>query len=117
MRKHTRTSAPTAAPTPVAAYKALLRDILDRRPSGMRARIADALGRHKSFVSQLTNPIYPVPIPARHLPVIFELCHLSPEEQHSFLGAYERAHPARGPSGERTKREPQPRKKTLTVEI
>jgi len=78
---------------PIAAYKTILRDAIDRRPAGMRARIADALGKHKSFVSQLSNPIYPMPVPARHIETIFEICHFSPEERRAFLKAYERAHP------------------------
>lgn len=81
---------------PIAAYKAILRDAIDRRPAGMRARIADALGKHKSFVSQLSNPIYPMPIPARHIETIFEICHFSPEERRAFMKAYERAHPHAG---------------------
>jgi hypothetical protein len=78
---------------PIAAYKAILRDAIDRRPAGMRARIADALGKHKSFVSQLSNPIYPMPVPARHIETIFEICHFSAEERRAFMKAYERAHP------------------------
>ena len=78
---------------PIAAYKTILRDAIDRRPAGMRARIAVALGKHKSFVSQLSNPIYPMPVPARHIETIFEVCHFSPEERRAFLKAYERAHP------------------------
>jgi hypothetical protein len=80
---------------PIAAYKAILRDCIDRRPAGMRTRIADALGKHKSFVSQLTNPVYPMPIPARHVETIIEICHLSAEERRAFLKAYARAHPER----------------------
>jgi hypothetical protein len=82
---------------PIATYKAILRDAIDRRPAGMRARIALALGKHKSFVSQLTNPIYPMPLPARHVETIFEICHFSPEERRAFLKAYERAHPKASP--------------------
>jgi len=82
---------------PIAAYKTILRDAIDRRPAGMRTRIADALGKHKSFVSQLTNPVYPMPIPARHIETIFEICHFSPEERRAFLKAYARAHPERRP--------------------
>ncbi len=80
---------------PVAIYKALLRDLIDRRPSGTRQRIAVALGKHKSFVSQITNPAYAVPVPAKHLATIFELCHFSQDERISFLEAYGRAHPGR----------------------
>ena len=80
---------------PVTAYKTLLRDMIDLRPSGTRQRIALALGKNKSFVSQITNPAYGVPVPAKHLTTIFELCHFSPEERRHFLQAYQRAHPGR----------------------
>jgi hypothetical protein len=83
--------------SPIAAYKTILRDCIDRRPAGMRARIATALGKHKSFVSQLSNPIYPMPVPARHIETIFDICHFSPEERRTFLKAYERAHPGARP--------------------
>jgi hypothetical protein len=79
----------------VRAYKRLLQAYLDRRPSGTRQKIASALGKHKSFVSQITNPTYPAPVPARHLGTIFEICHLSPEERATFLAAYRAAHPRR----------------------
>lgn len=79
----------------VAGYKRLLQSYLDRRPSGMRLKIATAIGKHKSFVSQITNPAYPVPIPARHLEAIFSICHFSPEERETFLTAYRAAHPLR----------------------
>jgi hypothetical protein len=78
----------------VAAYKRLLQVYLDRRPSGMRLKIAKAIGKHRSFVSQITNPAYSIPIPARHLETIFRICHFSPEERKSFLAAYAAAHPS-----------------------
>ena len=81
--------------TSVEAYKALLRNVLDRRPSGTRQRLANALGKNRSFVSQISNPAYPVPIPAPHLDVIFEICHFSPQEKSAFLDAFHRAHPNR----------------------
>ena len=77
----------------IAAYKRLLKASLDRRPSGTRQRLAAALGTHKSFVSQITNPNYRVPLPAQHVPTIFRICHFSPEEQLAFLQAYRLAHP------------------------
>jgi hypothetical protein len=80
---------------PVAAYKALLRDIIDHRPSGTRQKIAEALGKHKSFVSQIANPSYAVPVPAKHLSTIFEICHFSQEERRQFIEAYLLAHPGR----------------------
>ena len=77
----------------IAAYKELLREFIDRRPSGLRGRLARALGKHKSFISQITNPAYDVPIPAGDLPVLFEVCHLTPDERRRFLDLYEKAHP------------------------
>ena len=82
----------------VRAYKRLLQTCLDRRPSGTRQKIALALGKHKSFVSQITNPAYAAPVPARHLGTIFEICHFSPEERATFLAAYRVAHPRRAQS-------------------
>jgi hypothetical protein len=79
----------------VEAYKTLLRNVLDRRPSGTRQRLANALGKNRSFVSQISNPSYPVPIPAPHLDAIFEICHFSPGEKATFLEAFNRAHPNR----------------------
>jgi hypothetical protein len=77
----------------VAAYKAILRSYIDMRPSGIRQRIADVLGTHKSFVSLITNPADSTPIPARHLSAIAEVCHLSDRERTAFLAAYAAAHP------------------------
>lgn len=83
------------APSPVAAYKRLLADVIARRPSGTRQRLAAALGKNRSFVSQITNPSYAVPIPSAHLDIIFEVCHFSLEERKNFLEAYLAAHPNR----------------------
>jgi hypothetical protein len=85
---------PQASPA-VAAYKQILSDVLDRRPSGTRQRLAAALGKNRSFVSQITNPSYAVPIPAAHLDLIFEVCHFSLEERKNFISAYLLAHPNR----------------------
>jgi hypothetical protein len=82
-----------SAPDPIAEYKALLRLYLDRRPSGTRQRLAEAFGTHKSFISQVTNPAYRVPLPAQHIPALFKVCHFSPEEQRVFMESYARAHP------------------------
>ena len=81
--------------TGVSAYKAILQRVLDNRPSGTRLRLAGALGKNRSFVSQITNPAYLVPIPARHVDVILEECSLSPAEREAFLKAYGEAHPGR----------------------
>ncbi len=77
----------------IAEYKALLRRYIDRRPSGTRQKLAEAFGTHKSFISQITNPAYRVPLPAQHIPALFKVCHLGPQEQRSFLDVYARAHP------------------------
>jgi hypothetical protein len=79
----------------VADYKLMLRRVLDNRPSGTRLKLAAALGKNRSFVSQITNPAYPVPIPAKHVAIIFEVCHLSGSERAAFIEAYGRAHPGR----------------------
>jgi hypothetical protein len=79
----------------IATYKALLRQALDNRPSGTRLKLAAALGTNRSFISQITNPGYPIPIPVQHLDVIFEVCHLAPAEKAAFLEAYQAAHPGR----------------------
>ena len=79
----------------VTAYKSILREVLERRPSGMRRRLAEALGRNPSFVSQIANPTYPTPIPAAHVETILEICHFSATERARFVGAYEVAHPQR----------------------
>jgi len=79
----------------VAAYKRVLQQALDNRPSGMRQRLAEALGKNRSFISQISNPVYPTPIPAQHVESIFEICHFSPRERQQFLAAYQQAHPRR----------------------
>jgi hypothetical protein len=89
-------SLPTAARTEaVGVYKRILRGVLDQRPSGTRQRLAAALGKNRSFVTQISNPAYLVPVPVQHLPIIFEVCHFSPHEREAFLEAYRAAHPRR----------------------
>jgi len=70
----------------IAAYKRILQDVLNRRPSGMRQRLAEALGKNRSFITQISNPAYQTPIPVQHLHRIIEICHLH---------AYNQAHPRR----------------------
>jgi hypothetical protein len=84
----------------VAEYKRLLQTLCDNRPSGTRARLAVALGANRSFVSQLVNPAYAMPIPAQHLETIFEVCHFSPADRAEFLTVYDNAHPGRRETGE-----------------
>lgn len=86
---------PFAAATPLAEYKAILRAVIDSRPSGTRQRLAEAIGKNRSFISQIVNPAYATPIPLQHLETIFHICHFSPHEQQAFLTAYRAAHPGR----------------------
>jgi hypothetical protein len=79
----------------VAAYKRIFKEVLDKTPSGMRLRLAHAMGKNRSFVSQISNPAYPVPIPVQHLNTIFDVCHFPPATKTAFLEAYARAHPRR----------------------
>lgn len=79
----------------VAVYKRIFKEVLDSRPSGMRLRLANAIGKNRSFVSQISNPTYLVPIPVQHLNTIFDVCHFSPHAKAAFLRAYARAHPRR----------------------
>ncbi len=81
----------------ITAYKAILAAIIDNRPSGTRQRLAAALGKHRSFVTQITSPSYSTPLPARHLATIFQVCHVSKGEQDRFLEAYQLAHPGKLP--------------------
>jgi len=85
----------TTSEEAVARYKAILQRVIDNRPSGARQRLAGALGKNRSFISQITNPAYATPIPARHVETIFEICHFAPEERALFLDAYAQAHPRR----------------------
>lgn len=79
----------------LAEYKTILRRVLDSRPSGTRQRLAEALGKNRSFISQISNPAYSTPIPAQHIEHIVRLCHFSPGEKAAFMEAYGRAHPRR----------------------
>lgn len=80
----------------VGEYKTVLRTVIERRPSGMRQRLAEALGTTRSFVSQITNPAYATPIPAQYIPAILDVCHFSEGERARFLAAYRSAHPRKG---------------------
>lgn len=101
-----------ATPPHVAAYKLVLKRVLDNRPSGMRHRLAKALGKNRSFISQMANPAYSTPAPAQHLTIIFELCHFSRAERAEFLAAYAQAHPRRSHLARST---PRMRQVTLMV--
>lgn len=93
-------------------YKALLQDILNKRPSGTRRRLATALGKNPSFISQIANPVYSVPIPVSHLEIVFEICHFSAEAREAFLQAYDGAHPGR------LTQEPKPiKRRSVTVQL
>lgn len=94
-RRTPASSVPVIGAAAVADYKRVLQHVLDNRPSGMRQRLAEALGKNRSFISQICNPAYQTPVPAQHIERIFDICHFSPHEREEFLEAYHRAHPSR----------------------
>jgi len=96
----------------VAEYKRIFKEVLDSRPSGMRIRLAHAMGKNRSFVSQISNPAYPVPVPIQHLNTIFDVCHFSPAAREAFLSAYARAHPRRLAQFSKT-----PRDRSITLHL
>jgi hypothetical protein len=83
------------AASPLEAYKAILQKVIETRPSGTRQRLAEALGKNRSFISQITNPAYTTPVPVQHLEIIFHICHFSGAEKREFLASYRDAHPGR----------------------
>jgi hypothetical protein len=98
----------------VADYKRVLARVLDNRPSGTRQRLALALGKNRSFVSQIANPAYSTPIPAQHLDLIFEVCLFPGGERKAFLNHYARAHPGKL---ERTRHRKDHRLRPVTVYV
>jgi hypothetical protein len=98
--------------SPIAAYKAILLSVLDSRPSGTRQRLAEALGKNRSFISQIVSANYPTPIPAQHIKTIFSICRFTPQDRKAFLVAYGRAHPGRLDTGQ-----PPQRSRKITVEL
>jgi hypothetical protein len=77
----------------IKAYKTILADIINKRPSGTRQRLADALGKHRSFISQITGAGYATPLPEKHLSALFSVCHFTADERLEFMNAYDLAHP------------------------
>jgi hypothetical protein len=105
--------APVAnAENAMADYKLILKRVLDNRPSGTRQRLAQVLGKNRSFVSQIANPAYATPIPVQHLAAIFEVCHFSHDERREFLELYAAAHPRR-----RVHVREVPRQRSLTISV
>ena len=98
----------------VAEYKHVLARVLENRPSGTRQRLAVALGKNRSFISQIANPSYATPIPAQHLETIFEVCLFPAAERRAFLEAYGRAHPGKV---ERTRKRKDHRLRPVTVYV
>ena len=98
----------------VAEYKRILARVLENRPSGTRQRLAVALGKNRSFVSQIANPSYQTPIPVQHLDLVFEICLFPASERKAFLEAYGRAHPGKL---ERTRHRKDHRLRPVTVYV
>jgi hypothetical protein len=87
--------APVDTEAAIRAYKSVLSAVIEQRPSGTRQRLADALGKHRSFITQITSPTYSTPIPSKHLQAIFSVCHFGQPERDMFLAAYRVAHPGK----------------------
>lgn len=79
----------------ISIYKLILREVLDKRPAGLRRKLADMLGKSRSFITHLSNPIYSTPIPVQYIGSILAICHFSQPEREAFLSAYEKAHPGK----------------------
>lgn len=77
----------------VGNYKTILRSVIEERPSGMGQRLSEALNKNRSFISQIANPSYDIPIPYKHLDVIFKVCGFSVKQKSTFLQEYYLAHP------------------------
>lgn len=77
----------------VQDYKMFLAEVISKRPSGIKRRLAEALNTNPSFISQITSPNYRIPIPLAHLPIIIKVLHLSKKEKNEFLRLYHLAHP------------------------
>ena len=71
----------------IVAYKILLREYLNRRPSGILKEISAAINTHRSFISQVANPNYMVPLPAQYVTKLMEVSHFTNEEQETFEAA------------------------------
>lgn len=99
----------------IRAYKLVLRDALESRPSGIRLRIATTIGKNKSFISQITNPKYKTPLPEKYVDPIIEVVHFTPAERERFLDIYRQAHPRARPSP--PERKQQQNSRTVKIEL
>lgn len=59
----------------------------------MGQRLSEALDKNRSFVSQISNPNYKIPVPYKHLETIFTVCGFSTKQKEAFLREYYLAHP------------------------
>jgi hypothetical protein len=107
----------TGAAGAVAQYKRILRAVLDDRPSGTRQRLALALGKNRSFITQLTSPVYAVPIPQQHVATILEVCQFASAQRRAFLVAYGAAHGGKPPSAQPPSAEPSAAMRTVTLSV
>ena len=87
----------------IRTYKTLLRAAVERCPAGTKQKIAKELGTSRSFVSQIFNPAYSVPVPAKHLNTLIKLCALTQSEETAFRSAHLLAHPPPASDGGRRK--------------
>ena len=98
--------APGGIDEAIRVYKSILSAVIDQRPSGTRQRLADALGKHRSFVTQITSPAYADADPGAS---IFRRSSPSatsaqPERRRSSWPPIARAHPGKAPADLGTRR-------------
>ncbi len=77
----------------VRQYKRILLRALERCPAGTRSRIARETGISKSFVSQIFNPSYDVPLPSKYVETVVGICDMNTDEAAAFQETYAIAHP------------------------
>jgi len=98
----------------IRAYKRVLHDALNARPAGVRLRIADTIGTNKSFVSQITNPRYNTPLPAKYVEPLLDAVRPTAAERDRFLALYHEAHHM---AGKRAGRPATEKARVLRIEL
>src|SRR5690606_24641861 len=84
------------------------------RPAGVRLRIADTIGTNKSFVSQITNPRYNTPLPAKYVEPLLDAVRPTAAERDRFLALYHEAHHM---AGKRAGRPATEKARVLRIEL
>lgn len=77
----------------ITAYKEVIHKALARCPRGTKSKITKELSKNASYISQITNPEYAIPIPGQYVNKIVNICALNSEEEKQFRHLYAVAHP------------------------